>query len=217
MAQNNAGYQGTLDASKGFGDYNQTAYIIRQILTSTHTATLVMVKAVTNSGGVTPVGSVDVQPLVNMLDGQGNAVPHGVVYGLPYFRLQGGANAVILDPQVGDMGIAIFAESDLSGVKSIKGQANPGSGRKFDMADGLYLGGFLNGTPIQYVQFSASGIVLVSPQNVTIQAPTITLVGQVNQSGGTIAAAQDISVNGLSVLNHNHTDPQGGTVGPMQG
>jgi phage baseplate assembly protein gpV len=151
-------------------------------------------------------------------------VPHGTIYSVPYFRLQGGANAVILDPQVGDIGIAVFAESDISSVKAAKAQANPGSARKFDMADGLYLGGFLNGTPSQYVQFSASGITLLSPSavtiqapTVTIQAPTITLSGQVNQSGGTIAASQDVTVSGLSILSHTHTDPQGGTVGPMQG
>lgn len=32
-----------------------------------------------------------------------------------------------------------------------------------------------------------------------------------------ITADQDVTVNGLSVKNHNHTDPQGGVVGPMQG
>ncbi|MDE2098623.1 MAG: phage baseplate assembly protein [Patescibacteria group bacterium] len=32
-----------------------------------------------------------------------------------------------------------------------------------------------------------------------------------------ITADKDVIVSGLSTLNHNHTDPQGGTVGPMQG
>lgn len=32
-----------------------------------------------------------------------------------------------------------------------------------------------------------------------------------------ITVDQDVIVSGLSIKNHNHTDPQGGVVGPMQG
>ena len=46
------------------------------------------------------------QPLVNMLDGAGDATEHGTIFGLHYTRLQGGANAIILDPQVDDIGWA---------------------------------------------------------------------------------------------------------------
>ncbi|KML48199.1 hypothetical protein VL15_30575 [Burkholderia cepacia] len=134
---------------------------------------LVEVKAVTNAGSVSPVGFVDVLPLVNQLDGSDNAMPHGVIHNLPYFRLQGGANAVIIDPQVGDIGLAVIEDRDISSVKANRGPANPGSKRIFDMADGLYIGGFLNGAPSQYVQFSAAGISVVSPTKVTLQAPLV--------------------------------------------
>jgi len=69
----------------------------------------------------------------------------------------------------------VFASRDISAVKSSKGQANPGSWRSHDMADGLYVGGLLNGTPVQYVQFTAGGINVVSPSKVTVQAPNIEL------------------------------------------
>lgn len=169
------GYAGQAQAGEGVGEYGALMFLISQALARLSTATLVRVVSVTNAGGVEPVGFVDVQPLVNQLDGAGNAVPHAVLHQLPYFRLQGGTDAVILDPKVGDVGIAVFASRDISAVKSSKGQANPGSWRSHDMADGLYVGGLLNGTPVQYVQFTAGGINVVSPSKVTIQAPNIEL------------------------------------------
>ncbi len=167
------GYAGQARPAEGGDEYGAQMFLISQALARLSTSTLVRVVAVTNAGGVAPVGFVDVQPLVNQLDGAGNAVPHAVLHNLPYFRLQGGTDAIILDPKVGDIGIAVFASRDISAVKASKGQANPGSWRSHDMADGLYVGGLLNGTPVQYVQFTAGGINVVSPSKVTVQAPNI--------------------------------------------
>ncbi|MBO9332872.1 oxidoreductase [Achromobacter xylosoxidans] len=167
------GYTGQAQAGEGVGEYGAQMFLISQALARLSTSTLVRVVAVTNAGGVAPVGFVDVLPLVNQLDGAGNAVPHAVLHNLPYFRLQGGTDAIILDPKIGDIGIAVFASRDISAVKASKRQANPGSWRSYDMADGLYVGGLLNGTPVQYVQFTAGGINVVSPSKVTITAPQI--------------------------------------------
>lgn len=131
------------------------------------TATLVRVEACTNDGELSPVGFVDVTPLVNQVDGAGNPTPHVTIFGLPYSRFQGGTSAIILDPQAGDIGVAVFASRDISKVKSTKAQANPGSLRTYDFADGIYLGGLLNGTPTQYIRFTDSGIEIVAD---TIQA-----------------------------------------------
>lgn len=173
MPNDQLGYRGAADATSGGSPYNENLFLIHQVLAAVSTAKLVRVEAVTNAGDLSPVGFVDVLPLVNQLDGENNAVPHGVVHNLPYFRLQGGTNAVILDPQVGDIGLANFADRDISAVKSAKDVANPGSKRRFDMADGLYHGGFLNGTPQQYVRFFNGGMELVSPTKVRIAAPQV--------------------------------------------
>lgn len=165
------GYVGQARAAEGGDEYGALMFVIGQALARLSTATLVRVVSVTNNGGLSPVGFVDVQPLVNQLDGAGNAVAHAVLHQLPYFRLQGGTDAVILDPKVDDIGMAAFGSRDLSAVKASKQQANPGSWRTHDMADGLYFGGLLNGTPVQYVQFTADGINVVSPAKVTIAAP----------------------------------------------
>jgi hypothetical protein len=169
------GYPSFIDPTSSATEYNALTFLIRQLLAKINTATLVQVKAVTNSGGVSPVGTVDVLPLVNQQDASGNAVPHGIIYGLPYSRLQGGANAIILDPQIGDIGIAVFANRDISAVKATKGQNNPGSARQFSMSDGMYIGGVLNGVPTNYVQFTGNTINIVSTSQVNVQAPAINL------------------------------------------
>lgn len=154
--------------------FNAVTFLVRMLLGEIATATLVQVVAVHGPTGVSPdYGSVDIQPLVNQIDANGTPTPHGVVHGLPYCRLQGGSSAVVLDPTVGDVGIAVFASRDVSSVKAniAAGNApeppiaNPGSRRRFDMADGLYIGGVLNVAPSQYVYFlpDGGGIYAVTP------------------------------------------------------
>jgi hypothetical protein len=195
MSSNNQGYTGYLSAQDKSSEYNSLVFTITQVLNRRHHATLVQVGAVKNAGGVSPVGFVDVLPLVNQLDGDNNAVPHNVVHQLPYFRVQGGTDAMILDPKVGDLGLAIFADKDISSVKANKAASNPGSFRRGDMADGLYMGGFLNGTPTQFVRFSTSGIDIVSPSKVTVTAPNVEVDAQTaTVNAGTSAAITSPSI-----------------------
>lgn len=168
------GLQGKARPADFSGDYNAQLFVIRQVLSKVNVAAIVEILAV-YGGAVGPVGYVDVQPLVNQTDGYGNAIPMGIIRHLPYMRAQGGTNAIIIDPQVGDVGICIFADKDSSSVVATGAQANPGSRRRFAVTDGIYLGGMLNGTPVQYIQFLANSILVVSPQNITLQSPEIDL------------------------------------------
>lgn len=151
-----------IDPWSTWGEYNNYAFLVQQALLKLQTATLVRIEACSNSGDLSPVGTVDVTPLVNQIDSNGNAIPHVTIFGLPYLRMQGGASAIILDPQPGDTGVAVFASRDISKVVNTKAQANPGSRRSYDFSDGMYLGGMLNAAPTQYVQFSASGITIIA-------------------------------------------------------
>ena len=187
---------GMLQPSTLWGVHNNLAFTIQQALSKVQTATVVKVIACSNDGGVSPVGTVDVQILVNQISGQKVATPHVTMYGLPYLRIQGGANAVIIDPHPGDIGIAVFASRDITTVKSTKAQASPNTFRMHDFADGMYLGGLLNGAPLQYVQFGSAGVAIVSPGTITLQAPNIVLNGAVAQSGGNVTMAEDLTVSG---------------------
>lgn len=139
------------------------------------TTTLVQVVACTNNGDVSPVGLVDVVPMVHQVDGQGSPVPHTIIFNIPYLRIQGGTNAIIMDPEKDDIGICLFADKDISKVKSTKAPSLPGSYRRFSYSDGLYIGGVLNRNPLQYIQFSKDGITIKSPNVINILAPSINL------------------------------------------
>lgn len=206
-------YLGALDPVDLGSQFNAVSFLVRQMIGRVCTATVVQVQAV-NTTALT----VDILPLVNQIDGNGNSTPHGTIHGVPYMRLQGGSSAVILDPVVDDLGIAVFADRDISAVKAAKKQSPPGSRRRHDWADALYIGGLLNGTPTQYVEFlpNGAGIGLISPQNVTLKAPSITMIGPV-QVDGTLTATGDVQAGSISLINHVHSDPQGGNTGPATG
>ncbi len=200
--------QAQLSPFSTYGNFNNIAFVIQRILSKVQTATLVEVISCTNAGGLSPVGTLKVKPCVNQVDGDGNAYPHTTIFNVPYVRMFGGNNAVILDPEAGDIGVAVFASRDVSSVKNTQAAANPASARQYDFSDALYIGGTLNGgTPSQYVQFSSSGIKIVSPTKITIQAPEIDLEGVVVQSGGTISSDTDViaGATNISLANHIHT------------
>lgn len=185
------GYFGTQERGDAASEFNALAFLVRSLLDGLHTITVCEVKSVTNSGGLSPAGFVDLHPLVKMVDGDNNAFDRAVIYRCPYQRIQGGANAIIMDPEPGDIGIAVFADRDISSAIANKGPANPGSARCFDLADAMYIGGVVNGTPTQYVQFSAAGIRIHSPTLVKIDAPDVQIVAttvEINATSVTVTA-----------------------------
>jgi Phage protein Gp138 N-terminal domain len=224
--QQGFGY-GQLDPSRDMNsDHNALMFHIRQELSRINVMKVVQVEAVD-----TGLQTVDVLPLVSQIDGQGNVTPHGTVHGLPYFRLQAGQFAVICDPQVGDMGLAICSDRDISGVKSNKAQSPPTCFRSYDIADGVYIGGILNGAPTQYIQFTQLGIKLVG--NVIIQGNLqlsgaiqavdgTTYQGNLSTGGNVIAGAGTGSSVGLKTHTHqqgadSHGDTEQATNSPTGG
>lgn len=183
-------------------ELNAQEHLFRAMASEMATATVGLVKAV-RPGGIGGASFVDLQPMVAQMDGAGNVVAHGVINNIPVFRLQSGGNAVVIDPAVGDIGIVVFAARDISAVKTSRAPAQPGSARRFDMADGLYIGGVLNGTATQYVEFAAGGINIVSPGNIAITAD-----GSVTISAGgsiTVTASGEVNISS-SALKHNGTN-----------
>lgn len=159
MADANSGYgQATPDDSSD--EFTVAAFIVRQMMAEMSTMKLVQVNAVTG-GGVAPAGTVTVTPLVSQIDGNGYGTAHQKLPPIPWSRVQGGKNAIICDPQVGDIGYVVAADRDISVVKSTLAAALPGSRRQFDIADGVYAGGCLNVAPNQYLIFTTAGVRLV--------------------------------------------------------
>jgi hypothetical protein len=165
-------YYGQTDPTTNQGGWNQQRFLIQQQMLGLNTSMPVRVMSV-SAAGVAPVGHVSIQILVSQVTGDDMTVDHGEIANVPYMRLQGGANAVIIDPEVGDIGMACFCSRDISAVKNARSAAPPGSRRAYDFSDAMYCGGFLNGAPTQYIHFTAGGIIVVSPSAVKIQAPDV--------------------------------------------
>ena len=211
-------------------EYQSLAFVFQQLLANVMTAAVVQVKSVTNDGGLSPVGYVSVQPMLNQLNGAQQPTPHGIIGNIPYFRIQGGTNAVIIDPNVGDIGILVFSYRDISSLVAANQQSpgslngaqplNPATLAQYDWGSGLYIGGFLNGIPVQYVQFNSNGIAVVSPTEITLQAPTVKIsastavdiTGPVNANGAEISTQGEITdALGVVLGTHVHSGVSSGT------
>ena len=214
-------------------EHNQMTFLVSQILGRISTIKPVLVKSVTNSGGVEAVGFVDVQPLVKQVDGVGNGVSHGIIHNIPYTRIQGGKNAIIMDPEEGDIGWAGFCDRDISAVKQNKAEALPGSYRKFDWADAIYIGGILNGIPEQYIRYNSDGIEIVDNngnkvkmgsagmvftgpctfENNVIFSQNLEIDGALTGVGGSgtlnlaipLVSTKEITAKGIDLSIHHHT------------
>ena len=146
---------GQQDPSSGASPFNATEFVVQAILSGIATVKLVKVQAVDTSAR-----TVDVQPMVNQLDGQGNSSAHGTIHAVPYAYAQAGTGAIIMDPAAGDKGVMVCCDRDVSAVVSSKEVANPGSYRQLDAADGIYLFGLpgLNSDPKQWIKFTDTGV-----------------------------------------------------------
>jgi len=206
----NTAYVGQQTPFSAESDFNSLSFLISQVLGKVWTVMPVKVIAATNSGADVAAGTVNVQPLVNQVDGNGNPTPHGTIYNLQYLRLQGGSlGMIICDPQAGDIGIMLCAQRDISQVVAAKGQANPGSLRRFAPEDGIYVGAILMATATQYLRFSSAGI--------EIKAPTVTVTGNLVVTGS-ITATGDVIGNGTHLHTHLHsgvTTGSGNTGSPV--
>ena len=114
-------------------------------------------------------------------------------------RYHAGIAAVILDPVPGDIGLAVFAGRDCSNVKTGTTEPQqPASFRGNSMANGFYIGGFLNQVPLVFIELTQGGVV------------NITAPGGVNIDGS-VTVSGDVVASGISLVNHIHTGDSGGT------
>ena len=188
-------------------DFNALNFLIDQRLSQVRTAVPVKIIAV-HGGGVGAPPAVDVQPLVNQRTGRNEKEDHGTIYGIPCSRAQGGGNAVINDPKVGDVGHMLVSDRDISALKANKGkQSNPGSARSHSLSDGVYHGAILNeGTPSQYVHFTDDGVTIHCKNGnaITMGPSGINLNGVIIDSSGKITAPSDVIAGSISLQNHTH-------------
>ncbi len=194
---------GQLGPDDGAEELNAIAFVCRQLIERLDTMKLVQVQAVHPGSGSPPAaGTVDVLPLVSQIDGNGYPVKHGTVYGLPYFRMQGGPWAIVCDPAVNDYGYIVCADRDSSLVVKTPGQQNPGSRRRYNMADGVYVGGILNPVPAAWVWLKSDGTLQISDKQGNVlqtSSSGFALTGNVMVTGTLTATKLETGEDGLTV------------------
>ena len=192
--------------NSGASEYNAISFLVEQMIKGmVNTAIPVRVDSCTKPGAGGAAGYVSATPLVQQRGADGNGLMPVSLPQLPYYRVQAGAAAVVLDPQPGDVGFAVFAQQDISNIK--EGTSEPvqaGSFRCFDQSDGVYLGGILGaGAPETYVHLDPEKgeVTVKAPTKITIDAPQIELKGAVTMGGA--GSSDTITLDGSIVTNGN--------------
>ena len=232
---------GAAGPGSAVGDFNTLSFLIHQAIAQLHTTKLCkVVKAPYDRqgnplavGSASIIGFIDVQPLVNQMDGAGNPTPHGTVYRLSYHRYQSGTGSFITDPAVGDQGFMTVGDRDGSVARNTNDVANPGSSRVMDAADGIFLGSCQGSiAPKQYFSWLTDGWKIVDKHGNTFLSngsgfSLTDLNGNklISDSNGWHFTSTVVDNTGeitrgkgtgdqVTLGQHTHSDPQGGNTGP---
>jgi hypothetical protein len=161
-------------------DAENLSYVFKKLLSGAFFIELVQVTAIRGSA---PNLVVDVIPLVTRTDPSGATIQNSEIFNVPVFRLQRGMSAVIMNPVAGDIGMIAICDRDNSIARANRKQSVPGSKRMHSKSDALYLGGFLNQAPTQYVEFADDKINIVAPNGVNITTPDMYVSGNIRAGG----------------------------------
>ena len=165
-----SGYPGFASRPQG-EEVNNVQWMIDQAFARLSKMMLVKVIAVYPGNNANTPTTVDVQPMIDMVDPVGNRTPHGIIYGVPAARQHAGGNAFLNDPVVNDVGLMHTSDRDSSSLYANGGaQSPPGSSRRHDLADGHYHGGLYTIAPTNYVDVRGGNIGHVTSGNVTHDA-----------------------------------------------
>ena len=141
--------------------------------------------------------TVDIQPLVYQVNGDNEIMKQEPIYGVPYCRQQAGMNGIILKPQVGDLGVVVYARRDISSVISSGGENVPDTRRFLSENDAIYLCSIASimSQPTRFIEFTESGISITPNTKLTIN-------GDVEVTG--TVTAQDCISGTISGKTHTH-------------
>lgn len=237
----------------GSSEYNVLDFVIRSIVCGlVNTAIPVRVDKVERPAEGGGAGYLSATPLIKMRSAKGDALDVVSIPKLRWFRLQHGTAAIIVDPKPGDIGLAVFAQQDVSALSGGSEPIQPGSFRCYSISDGFYFGGFWGQKPTTFIRIEDNGQVTVTaPQSVVvnsidvtvnasgstkIDSPSVTITGDttiektltvrglisgtggMTVSGGSgasvtgnLSTTGDVTAGGISLQNHVHDCPQGGT------
>ena len=181
--------------NSGASEYNAISFLVEQAIKGmVNTAIPVRVDSCTKPGVGGAAGYVSATPLVMQRGADGKGLQPVSLPQLPYIRLSASTAAIVIDPQPGDVGFAVFAQQDISNLKA--GSSDPvqaGSFRTFDMSDGVFIPAILGVTPTTFVHLDpeTGEITIKAPTKITIEAPAIELKGALQMGNSTGSGTGD--------------------------
>ena len=209
---------------------NSMEFFIRSLISQVVSTSLpVVVTAVERKGEDAGAGYVTVKPLLQPRNNSGDGLEVTTIPKLLYFRLQHGKAAIICDPRVGDIGLAVVAKHDISNINGSTTPKVPATYRKFDPSDSFYIGGFWGKAPEVFIHLEDEGTIKIkAPTKITMDAPEcevnastsftvnsaqINLNGPISGGGSGGADATfsgDVTAKNISLTSHTHTGVQSG-------
>lgn len=162
---------------------------------------------------------VNVQPLISQFDTTGKEIAiTEIISNIPYMQPFGANGRFAFAPAVGDTGILIACNWDITNYKKMGAAAPVASGRKFSWADGFFLPMGFNKQP-DGATLENGSVVVVSPNGVEITTPKLTINGDVSITGNinankTITASGEITGNNVKLSTHTHTVPAASAITP---
>lgn len=230
-------YSANYNDFAGSSPINALEFFVKSLISKTvYTAFPVTVTAVERTGTGSGAGYVTVKPLLMPRNVEAQGIAVTTIPKLPYFRLQHGTAAVVCDPKVGDVGLAVVAKHDISNVNGDNTPKVPATFREFDRSDSFYIGGFWGPAPSTFIHIEDSGEITVeAPASVVIKTDSCTINGktiqlngstsislnspQINLNGAIIGGGSgganatfsgDVKAKGVSLTTHVHTGVQAG-------
>lgn len=207
-------------------DANMANYLANNV----NTAAQVSISGGDAAGPDAPAGTASCQPMVGATDNFGQVMPTAAANGAPYFRLQAGNMAIVIDPRPGDTGLAVYTKADSSGAAAgQEGASPPASNRPFDPANGFVFGGFKNAAPESYIELNpdsneiniksknACKITIETEGEVTIKGSKIVLDGPIEAKGGIQVSGGSLSTDTATFDTHTHPGDGGGNTGAPNG
>ena len=182
-------------------DFNQLQYSIEQYLNNeVETAWVGRIDSCDTEGSG-PTGSADVTPMTAQSDAEGQALPMVSVPALPHTRLQAGKVGIIINPVPGDRVVCVSCKGDISTInRGTDSPQRPGSFRTFDQSDSVIVGTLHTKEPTTFIQLEQdetiyikapdkitietdAEIIIKSAGDVTIDAPKVSMTGDLNVTG----------------------------------
>ena len=212
MTNSNFGTAGFLKHHTLSNEYETTAFPINKIISQQNNIMPVSVVDCYRKDGRI---FVDIKVIIKQIDADGHGHSNNTIFEIPYLPLAGGGFSIEIEPQVGDVGLAVFCDRDISSFKETFSETLPASRRKNHSGDAIYLGAFAAQSPDFTIKanFSEKRWDIVGDVNITgnLKASQNLDVGGNASTSGNISSGGSIKDGGGIVLGtHTHTSGEPG-------